>query len=287
MLTTEKNEHIDQLTPRKEVEKTQRELELAGEWDNDKRREAVRQNELELKDRAPLSYEDSLSFLKQYEEDFIDAGLESAQDDIEHVNWQIVADKMRVDLDLAKVGSQPSIERLINEVERHLESLGHMKEEGGDDASIHEGDIQDLRRVRDALFTRYEQIPSVGMRESFESVYGGLTGRAPAEHLRNGVKKKDETPEKESSNEKPEPGLEEALELTDRALPKFFAIERFVKEFRGVSTMPPDIASRMAEELLSLYQEHAQGQESIEGYEKKADKLFERYHEELKALQAA
>jgi hypothetical protein len=276
MPDSEHFKHIEQQPPLREAEETQRSLELAGEWDDDKRREAVRQNRLES-DAEPLSYEDSLSFFQEYEKDFTDAGLDAAEDSEERGKWQKIAEDMRLDVKLAKVGSEPPLRRLIHEVENHLESLAHMKGEDPDSAAIHESDIQDLRRVRDSLFTEYEQIPPSEIRESASSVIGKITGR-PTPHLENGVKHREGTAEEESGNEKPRLG--EVLDWIDQTLGSNETTTRFREMFGEISAMSPGSASRMAEELFSIYEDYTLGEGSIQDYKQKINNLFENYQEE-------
>ena len=280
-------EHTEQPVSPQERDKSQYDLESVREWSDDSRREAVRQNRLESSSE-PLDYEDGLHYLEEYEGNFIDAALESEQDDEKRKVWQTTAEKMSLDFKLARFNSPQPVMRLINEVESHLESLAHMKAEGEGDATIHESEMQDLRRVRNTLFTRYEQMPPSELAEptqSFESVYGGLTGHAPAPHLRNEVKKRDNAPEEELSSEKPQLG--EVLTWTDQALGSNEVTQRFQEAFGETHAISSGVASRMAEELFSLYQRHTDDQLSSLEYADRINNLFKRYQEELESQQAA
>ena len=70
MSDTKHFEHTEQPVPPQEVGETQSMLELAGEWDDGKRREAMERNRLESNGK-PLSFEDSLGFFQEYQKRFL------------------------------------------------------------------------------------------------------------------------------------------------------------------------------------------------------------------------
>lgn len=276
-------EHTEQPAPPREIVETQRDIELTGAWDDDKRREAIEQNELEPGNQQ-LSYMDSLNYLKDYEADFINAGLELAQDSEERGKWKATQEQMELDFDLARLHAAPAVMRLVNEVESHLKSLAQMNEKSGEDENIHENDIQDLRRVRDSLFKKYEEIPPSEMRQSFEDAYGKLTGHAPPPHLRNSIENRKES---DAALEHEKPGLGEVLDWIDQTLGWNNTSAHFKEMFGEVRDVPPETASRMAVELADLYQKYRYDELSIEEYNQEITSVFEKYQEKPGTQQAA
>lgn len=138
------------------VDRSQHRLEVADAWDDDMRREVVELNRLDP-NTPRLSFEGALSFLEEYGNDFADGAEEAREQGKDYEDFEAQAAKVAMHRGMAERGDLDSLQWLIADMEEQLKLMGAWEDREGGASDTHREDVENMRRVRDALFMRYEQ----------------------------------------------------------------------------------------------------------------------------------
>lgn len=152
------HEHPEHLLSQREIEEAQRKLELAQNWDDETRREAVRMNR-QGSDEPPMSFEQAIDFLFERRQALAAAADEAVMGDEEDEFLRTAARRIGRNLSLTEDGDIDALRNLIAEVESNLASSARLQSQLGEGPmTLHEfEEIQRLRQTRDALFEKYDQ----------------------------------------------------------------------------------------------------------------------------------